>query len=341
MLRRSPLPTRIHARIGALALAVLCMIGTTAFAQAIDATPSTIDGDTRVLPVWSNASGRVEALLLLDPVDPTVNVNALDRVLNAPRLGLGLGTRVRLDSGAQVRGSLQFDADGGLALLCDGGSLPGAIVSLGEHCLLATLGNEDPLLAGVARGATLGLGWQSPGEFLDLSFGLSWLEYDARAASLATPAYGSIHTPTLLGLGIDTIGAWAQRLESQNLHVDSLINLGPQARMLLGGDLGRSRILAADGTELQWETAELSFGLGFGDFTGQLTGRLIELPREGQHWNALDIGVSWRTPWRGELSVGARNVLGGGDAARWPLSELPAVEDPSARVPYVRYQQDL
>jgi hypothetical protein len=337
MLRRAPLPLPLASLAGLALAGALCVTGTAAFAQAIDATPPTIDGDTRVLPVWSNASGRVEALLLLDPVDPAFDANALDRVLNAPRLGLGLGTRVRLDSGAQVRGSLQFDADGGLALLCDGGSLPGAIVSLGEHCLLATLGNEDPLLAGATRGAALGLGWQSPGEFLDLSFGLSWLDYDVRSA----PTYGAVHAPTLLGVGLDTIGAWAQRLESQNLRVDSLINLGPQARMLLGGDLGRSRILAADGTELQWETAELSFGLGFGDFTGQLTGRLIELPRDGQHWNALDIGVSWRTPWRGELSVGARNVLGGGDASRWPLSELPAVEDPSARVPYVRYQQDL
>jgi hypothetical protein len=330
---------RIASALRAGAALVLMMTSVGAFSQAIDRDVATLDADTRVLPVWSNSSGRVEALLLLDPVDASLPGNALDRALNAQRGGgMGLGTRIQLDGGSQLRGSLQYDADASLALLCDGRSgVAGALATVGEHCLLATLGNDDPLLRGSSRGAQLGLGWRSPSDFLDLSFGLSWLEADGRPGLLGDPASGQ---PLSLS-GFDTLGAWAQRFENQNLRLDSLINLGPQARMLLGGDLGRSRLTSADGTQLQWETAELSFGLGYGAFSGQLTGRLIELPREGQHWSTLDIGVSWRTPWRGELSVGARNVLGGGDAARWPLTELPVVEDPSARVPYVRYQQDL
>ena len=76
-------------------------------------------------------------------------------------------------------------------------------------------------------------------------------------------------------------------------------------------------------------------------FSGQLTGRLVELPHGASPWRSLDIGLSWRTPWRGELSLGARNVLGRPDTSRWPLADLPAIEDPSERVPYVRYQQDL
>ncbi len=299
-----------------------------------------LDSEPRVLPVWSNASGRVEALLLLDPIEPSVSANALDRVLNAPTSRLGLGGRVRLDSGSQIRSFLQLDPDAGLALLCDGrAGLTGTLGALGEHCLLATLGNDDPLLAGAARGATLGLGWQSPGERVDLSFGLSWLDLNAASAAWLNPLQGGDTAHALLGVELGAIGAWAQRFESQNLRLDSLINLGPQTRMLLGGDLGRSRLLSSDGTPLEWETAALSFGLGYGKFTGQLTGRLVELPRGGQ-WNTLDIGLSWRTPWRGQLSVGARNVLGA-DPSNWPLSELPVIEDPAARVPYVRYQQDL
>jgi hypothetical protein len=334
-------PTSKSFRPAALALAgalagLLCASFGVA-AQAVEPGIASIDADTRVLPVWSNSSGRVEALLLLDPTDPGISRNALDRVLAAPSTGLGLGARVQLDGGSRLRGNLQFDADGGLALLCDGrNGLAGALATVGEHCLLATLGNDDPLLDGVARGGSLGLGWQSPSEYLDLSFGLSWLDLDTRPGATAY----AMRTDTLPLSGLDTLGMWAQRLENRNLRLDSLINLGPQARMLLGGDVGRSRLTAADGTELRWETAELSFGLGYGAFSGQLTGRLIELPQAGQHWSTLDIGVSWRTPWRGELSVGARNVLGG-DAARWPLTELPVAEDSGARVPYVRYQQDL
>lgn len=344
-MRFSHSPVRFSPRRAVVACALM-LASLAAQAQTLDdATFASLiaprfESEPRVLPVWSNASGRVEALLLLDPIEPSVSANALDRVLNAPTSRLGLGGRIRLDNGSQIRSFLQLDSDAGLALLCDGrAGLTGTLGALGEHCLLATLGNDDPLLAGAARGATLGLGWQSPGDHVDLSFGLSWLDLNAASAAWLNPLQGGDTAQALLGMELGAIGAWAQRFESQNLRLDGLINLGPQTRMLLGGDLGRSRLLSSDGTPLQWETAALSFGLGYGKFTGQLTGRLVELPRGGQ-WNTLDIGLSWRTPWRGQLSVGARNVLGA-DPSNWPLSELPAIEDPSARVPYVRYQQDL
>jgi hypothetical protein len=322
------------------ALAALALVAAAlpAAAQAPD-TPPLLDADTRVLPVWSNASGRVEALLLLDPVDPALPASSLDRVLRAQAPALGLGGRVTLQGGAELRGSLQLESDSGLALLCEGRrGLAATLGSLGERCLLASLGHEDMLLGGRGRGARLELGWQSPGQDLDLSFGLSWLDY---APSVATLAGGSALLPVdAFGRGLDSPTAWFGALQTRGLHLDGLITLGPRTRVLLGGDVGRNQLLGADGMPLRWDTAALSFGLGFGDFTGQLTGRLVELPR-GNQWSTLDIGLSWRTPWRGELSVGAKNVLGGADTAAWPLAELPAIEDSASRVPYVRYQQDL
>lgn len=321
------------------ALAALALVAATlpAAAQAPD-TPL-LDADTRVLPVWSNASGRVEALLLLDPVDPGLPASSLDRVLRAQVPTLGLGGRVALQGGSEVRGSLQLESDSGLALLCEGRrGLAATLGSLGERCLLASLGHEDMLLGNRGRGARLELGWQSPAQTLDLSFGLSWLEYAPAAASLTG---GNALLPVdAFGHGFDAAPAWYGALQSRGLHLDGLITLGPRTRVLLGGDVGRNELLGADGMPLRWDTAALSFGLGFGDFSGQLTGRLVELPR-GNQWSALDIGISWRTPWRGELSVGAKNLLGGADTASWPMAELPAIEDSASRVPYVRYQQDL
>ena len=56
----------------------------------------------------------------------------------------------------------------------------------------------------------------------------------------------------------------------------------------------------------------------------------------------LDLGVSWRTPWQGELIFGAQNVLNKTpDTSQWPLPDLPAIEAPGGRIPYVRYKQDL
>lgn len=338
---RAPFDVDFRALPGRLAaaLALACGLAAAASAQELEPPAPRMDDDTRVVPVWSNASGRVEALLLLDPLDASLPGNPLDRVLRAQAPVLGLGGRVDLGQRGELRASLQLEQDSGLALLCEGRrGLAGALGSLGERCMLASLGHEDPLLAGHGRGARLGLGWQSPSETVDLSFGLSWLDYTPTPATLLTGEallQGAVGDPAY-----DLLGAGLRPLESRGLHLDGLIHLGPQARLLLGGDLGRERLTGADGAPLRWETAALSIGLGFGDFSSQLTGRLVELP-QGNQWSTLDIGVSWRTPWRGELSVGTTRVLGRPDRSAWPLAELPAIEDSTSRVPYVRYQQDL
>lgn len=335
---RSDLRSRCAARL----LAALCLAGSTtaALAQTVEAPALGNEGETRVLPVWSHSSGRIEALLLLDPVDTSLSGNALDRVLNPGKPSLGLGARLQLGDNNQLQAALQLESDG-IALLCDDShGLSQALGALGEHCLLATLGAEDPLLAASSQGARAGVDWNLSGTNVDLSFGLSWLRAETEAPWQSAPV-SALHR---LGLGsnsLDLIGAWAQRLDSQHLRMTGLVDLGPQARLLLGGDIGRNRLQTRLGNDLEWDSAALSLGLGYGDFSGLLTGRLIEVPQGGAPWRSLDIGVSWRTPWRGQLSVGARNVLGDSDTSRWPLAELPSIEDPSARVPYVRYQQDL
>lgn len=320
------------------ALAALLALAGVAQAQVLVDADIPVEADARVLPVWSNASGKVEALLLLEPEPRS---SALDRVLSPSSPSLGIGGRVSLDDGSRLRATLQAEPDAGLALLCNGSvGLSSTLGSLAQHCLLASLGPEDPMLSG-AQSAGLQLGWESPSRTLDLSFGLSWLEYDADPAALWTSSLGpSLGNEFALG-SINSLGAWTQGFEARSLRLESLVRLSPNSRLLIGGNVGRNRLTPGAGVPLSWDTASLSIGMGYGPFSGQLTGRLIEVPGVDVSWSGLDIGVSWRTPWRGELSVGARNVLGNGDTRDWPLTELPAIEDPAARIPYVRYQQDL
>jgi hypothetical protein len=342
-IRRLP---RFALRALAFGLAMTCI---SAFGQALPASvpddawmDAPLDPGTRVLPVWSNVSGRVEALLLLDPSIDSPASSPLDRLLSPERSTAGFGLRVHAEGGSMLHGSLRVEPDAGLALLCDGTvGASGALASLTDQCLLATLDAEDPMLRDMAQGAELRLGWRSPDEFLDLSFGLSWLQRDAAPSPL--PMLVASGVSDLEGAeGMNALGFWTSQLDVQSLRMDGLINLGPQARMLIGGNVGRSRLLgAAGGAPISWESSALSVGLGYRAFSGLVTGRLIELPGRGNRWAGLDVGLSWRTPWRGELSIGARNVLGDGDNTRWPLAELPALEEPAARVPYVRYHQDL
>ena len=53
--------------------------------------------------------------------------------------------------------------------------------------------------------------------------------------------------------------------------------------------------------------------------------------------SAIDLGVTWRLPWRGELSVGAQNVWSSGNAPNSPTGPEPD----QSRTPYVQYHQDL
>src|SRR5688572_17020103 len=173
------LPSFRYARPCALA-ALLALAGV-AQAQVLVDADIPVEADARVLPVWSNASGKVEALLLLEPASDST---ALDRVLSQGGASLGLGARLTTDNGSRLSASLQAEPDAGLALLCNGSvGLTSTLGSLAQHCLLASLGPEDPLLGG-ARGTGVQMGWESPSRRLDFSFGLSWLNYDAEPGAL-------------------------------------------------------------------------------------------------------------------------------------------------------------
>ena len=116
-------------------------------------------------------------------------------------------------------------------------------------------------------------------------------------------------------------------------------DLGATAGIGVGASVGRIRLLPdAEGNRGSYNQTALSLGLDRGAFSGNITGRLLNpqqpiagaLPR----WSSIDLGVTWRTPWQGELTYGAQNL--------WTTP--PAADDKTdaqARVPYVQYHQDL
>ena len=67
---------------------------------------------------------------------------------------------------------------------------------------------------------------------------------------------------------------------------------------------------------------------------------MIEVPGQGDRFTTLGAGVTWRTPWKAKVSVGAENLLTRG---KNPLNVPQAgdKDEDEGRVPFVRYQQDL
>lgn len=246
----------------------------------------------QALPVWNQTSGKVEAVLLLEPVST-----------GAWQFG-----NTRLDAALGV-GSGQT-----LGLLCDRKpGLGSAIATLADNCLLASLGDsrgarQNSVGATVSRGgARFGLG---------------------------------------LGNSRDTLPGWlangkaGARVNQNALTLIGEKNVGREATVSIAGTLARARLVSPQAVpELadRWDIKTLSVGTNVGRFGANVIGRVVDSPLQPGRWEGLDLGLSWRTPWSGQLSVGAENVVTRG---RNPFAPSESKTEEGA-VPYVRYQQDL
>jgi hypothetical protein len=86
----------------------------------------------------------------------------------------------------------------------------------------------------------------------------------------------------------------------------------------------------------RWNSRSLTLGGGMGAFGANIVGHVVDTPGQPK-WEAFGLGLTWRTPWSGQLTVGADNVVTRG---KNPFSPNASGEEDGA-VPYVRYEQDL
>lgn len=134
---------------------------------------------------------------------------------------------------------------------------------------------------------------------------------------------------------------------------DSSTQINARGRMALDGksgiDLGASvgRVRLLPGNFLGVSTLDqkaVSFGVDRGVLSGSIVGRSMA-PEAGipggynpdRRWNSIDLGVTWRLPWQGQLSIGAQNLWSSGSGVNTPTGPEPD----QSRTPYVQYHQDL
>lgn len=147
------------------------------------------------------------------------------------------------------------------------------------------------------------------------------------------------------GTGRDALPAWlnpgkpAARVEQNDLTVFGEKNIGREGFVRIGGTVARAKLIPA--TELpaiadRWNSKSLSVGGGYGAFSANIIGRVVDTPGKPP-FEGVGLGITWRTPWSGQLTVGAENVITRG---KNPFSPDKDVSD-EGTVPYVRYEQDL
>ncbi len=142
--------------------------------------------------------------------------------------------------------------------------------------------------------------------------------------------------------GVDGLSSFDS---STQLNARGRLALGSKSGIDLGASVGRIHLLP--GNLLGIDTLDqkaLSFGVDHGSLSGVLTGRTMQpqvaIPGDlsaDRRWNSIDLGVTWRLPWRGSLSVGAQNLWSSGTPANTPAGPEPD----QSRTPYVQYHQDL
>src|SRR5690606_4155112 len=203
-----------------------------------------------------------------------------------------------------------------LGLLCDRkAGITGAIGNLAENCSVAALGG--------------GLG-SDPGK---------------RATATASLARAGNRIGLTLGTGRDMLPGWlaprGTRFEQKDLTVFAQKSFGSEAVVSIGGTVAHARLVPADHVPAladQWSSKSLSIGGGIGDFGASIVGRVVDVPGQPEQWQGLGVGLTWRTPWSGKLTVGSENVVTRG---RNPFSRAYDRDEDEGTIPYVRYEQEL
>ncbi len=281
-----------------LPLALLIALGVATGAHAQSKPRST--PDSTVLPVWNKGSGKVEALLYLEPTGEQ---------MAGARWHFG---RNSLDA------AFGLSSGDSLGLLCNS-SRDSSISGLASHCMLASLGDDDD--AGAARHLSATTAFNRPGGRIGLSAGTG---RDTLPAWLS----GNVRTP-------------AARMEQNDLTVFGQKNIGREGFVSIGGTYAKARLVplsdASPALVDQWDSKSLSIGGGYGPFSANIVGRVVGVPGQPGKWEGVGLGLTWRTPWSGQLTVGAENVITRG---KNPFSPRNESNDEGA-IPYVRYEQDL
>lgn len=232
-----------------------------------------------------------------------------------------------------------------IVLRIDGGGDGAAAATAAPGCglpLWMSLGGAGACLGTpiAPTGVTASIGWAGP----QFEVGVH-----ADASSRALPASGIL---SLAGPAASAAAAWplvvgtaaSPRIAMERYGLDGRVRLGEELGLRWSAGISRAEPLGAwDAGDLGFDQQALSLGLTRGTWSGGLTGRLTR-PRPAigasAEFGALDLEVQWLTPWDGELSFGAENLILL-EPDRQPA--LPPVRNPQApaRTPFVRYRQDF
>lgn len=144
-----------------------------------------------------------------------------------------------------------------------------------------------------------------------------------------------------------TVPAWMNpgngingRVDLNDITIFSQKALPREGYVSIAGTVAKARLQSPSeipGFSDRWTSRQLNLGGGFGAFGVNIIGEVVDTPGRDR-FGSLGLGLSWRTPWSGQLTVGADNLVTRG---KNPFAPPATGSDDEGAVPYVRYEQDL
>ncbi|MFN8903120.1 MAG: hypothetical protein ACK5VV_13825 [Lysobacteraceae bacterium] len=304
-------------RLSALALALsLALPGAGLAARTADAAASL------PMPVWNSSSGKLEAVLWID----TATLGDL-----APRPTLG-ARWTRRSGGLSV--AVGAGSEPKFGLLC--GNARGAFQGVADDCLVAELGRPAPLASNsLSAQGTVSLGRTE------------WTAFGRQQRQALDALFPGTSAALLMPELAPAAGLAGLAVEQNDLGIVGELRIGEQGWVRVGGSVARARLLPADSAlpglmAPRWNSQTLSVGGGVGALGGEVVGRVVRVPGKAEAYETFGLGLTWRTPWSGRLTVGAQNLMSTGENPLRPRTKgQDGLERSEGRVPYVRYQQDL
>ena len=273
-----------------------------------------------VVPIWSGANGQLLAVVALSP--------SVD----------GPGAAGAATPGAWSLG--EFAGASGMLLSLDNGMHLDALLSRympQQRCAGIDCNRNQPDRGGGrdwsngTLAGSLGMGMTFGDGGFDLGYGLSWLQ----PAERFSPFVATSTLPSLLlpDLPLHAAGTETALFARGRWHFQQ----GSALDLSASYGHGQYATAGALASIVDLDKLSLSLGIDSGSLRGAIVGHVLSSDDPllaGRRWTTLDLGVSWRTPWSGELSVGAQNL--------WSTQLAPNRDNENqARTPYIQYRQDL
>lgn len=288
----------MHMRLAQLSLATMLAFGVASGAAAQSRAGA------EVVPVYSTSSSKPDAYLLLEPSD-----------------GNQVGARWQLGGKDTLDAAFGLQAGDSLALLCDR--------KTGLGATLASLPNNNCALRAISDD-----GSGSTHASATASFGRNGNRIGASIGG------GRANLPAWLTPGGKRLGT-SSTVNVNDLTVFAQKDIGRKGTVSIAGTLAKAQLIPAGDAPAnltdRWTSKTFSVGGGYGAFSANIIGHVVDVPGQNS-FEGLGLGLTWRTPWSGQLTVGADNLVTRG---KNPFSPSADPKQDEGAIPYVRYEQDL